>query len=97
VKAIIFCNAYRQDGRALKADSHRTLTARSAAGSFLHGYGHLPAWEREAGGELPQVTMATQRDESDHNYLCRRREAGLQLLGRRRYKCRLGTTRIQLL
>jgi type VI secretion system secreted protein VgrG len=43
--------------------------------TIFAGYGHLPAWEWEVGGDQPQVTMATQWDETDHNYLCRRWEA----------------------
>jgi type VI secretion system secreted protein VgrG len=43
--------------------------------TIFAGYGELPAWEWKVAGEQPQVTMATQWDETDHNYLCRRWEA----------------------
>jgi len=45
------------------------------AGTIFAGYGHLPAWDWKVAGEQPQFTMATQWDETDHNYLCRRWEA----------------------
>lgn len=45
------------------------------AEAIFAGYGALPAWEWEVAGEQPQFTMATQWDETDHNYLCRRWEA----------------------
>jgi len=45
------------------------------AETIFAGYGGLPAWEWEVAGEQPQFTMATQWDETDHNYLCRRWEA----------------------
>jgi len=51
----------------------QTLCAQ--AETIFAGYGCLPAWEWEVAGEQPQFTMATQWDESDHNYLCRRWEA----------------------
>jgi len=38
-------------------------------------YGSLPTWDWKVAGEQPQLTMATQWDETDHNYLCRRWEA----------------------
>jgi type VI secretion system secreted protein VgrG len=43
--------------------------------TIFAGYGGLPAWEWEVAGEQPQLTMAAQWDETDHNYLCRRWEA----------------------
>ena len=43
--------------------------------TIFSGYGSLPAWEWKVAGEQPQLTMATQWDETDHNYLCRRWEA----------------------
>lgn len=43
--------------------------------TIFAGYSDLPAWEWEVAGEQPQFTMATQWDETDHNYLCRRWEA----------------------
>ena len=48
---------------------------REQAETIFAGYGGLPAWEWEVAGEQPQLTMATQWDETDHNYLCRRWEA----------------------
>ncbi|WP_227470351.1 type VI secretion system Vgr family protein [Massilia sp. YMA4] len=48
---------------------------REQAEAILAGYGGLPVWEWEVAGEQPQFTMATQWDETDHNYLCRRWEA----------------------
>jgi type VI secretion system secreted protein VgrG len=48
---------------------------REQAETMFAGYGGLPVWEWEVAGEQPQVTMATQWDETDHNYLCRRWEA----------------------
>jgi len=45
--------------------------------TIFSGYGSLPVWEWTVAGEQPQLTMATQWDETDHNYLCRRwEEAG---------------------
>ena len=48
---------------------------REQADTIFAGYGGLPMWEWEVAGEQPQFTMATQWDETDHNYLCRRWEA----------------------
>jgi type VI secretion system secreted protein VgrG len=48
---------------------------REQAETIFAGYGGLPAWEWEVAGEQPQLTMSTQWDETDHNYLCRRWEA----------------------
>ena len=48
---------------------------REQAETIFAGYGALPAWEWKVAGEQPQFTMATQWDETDHNYLCRRWEA----------------------
>ena len=48
---------------------------REQAETIFAGYGGLPGWEWEVAGEQPQFTMATQWDETDHNYLCRRWEA----------------------
>ena len=48
---------------------------REQAETIFAGYDGLPAWEWEVAGEQPQLTMATQWDETDHNYLCRRWEA----------------------
>jgi len=48
---------------------------REQADTIFAGYDGLPAWEWEVAGEQPQLTMATQWDETDHNYLCRRWEA----------------------
>ena len=48
---------------------------REQADTIFDDYGALPAWEWKVGGEQPQLTMATQWDETDHNYLCRRWEA----------------------
>lgn len=45
------------------------------AETIFDGYGSLPAWEWKVAGEQPQLTMSTQWDETDHNYLCRRWEA----------------------
>ncbi|QJE02606.1 type VI secretion system tip protein VgrG [Massilia forsythiae] len=45
------------------------------AETIFAGYGGLPAWEWNVAGEQPQLTMAAQWDETDHNYLCRRWEA----------------------
>ena len=52
-----------------------TKSLREQAETIFSGYGALPAWEWEVAGEQPQFTMATQWDETDHNYLCRRWEA----------------------
>ena len=38
------------------------------------GFGDLPKWDWEVAGKQPQFTMATQCDETDHNYPCRRLE-----------------------
>ncbi|WP_137173559.1 type VI secretion system Vgr family protein [Massilia sp. HP4] len=43
--------------------------------TIFAGYGSLPEWEWKVAGEQPQLTMAAQWDETDHNYLCRRWEA----------------------
>ncbi|WP_305825442.1 type VI secretion system Vgr family protein [Massilia brevitalea] len=48
---------------------------REQADTIFDDYGGLPAWEWEVIGEQPQFTMATQWDETDHNYLSRRWEA----------------------
>ena len=48
---------------------------REQAETVFAGYGVLPAWEWKVASEQPQFTMATQWDETDHNYLCRRWEA----------------------
>lgn len=48
---------------------------REQADTIFDDYGALPAWEWKVGGDQPQLTMATQWDETDHNYLCRRWEA----------------------
>lgn len=48
---------------------------REQAETIFAGYDGLPAWEWEVAGEQPQLTMTTQWDETDHNYLCRRWEA----------------------
>ncbi|MDN4038729.1 type VI secretion system Vgr family protein [Massilia sp. YIM B02443] len=51
----------------------RSLSEQTA--TIFAGYERLPAWEWKVAGEQPQFTMATQWDETDHNYLCRRWEA----------------------
>lgn len=51
----------------------RSLSEQTA--TIFVGYERLPAWEWKVAGEQPQFTMATQWDETDHNYLCRRWEA----------------------
>lgn len=43
--------------------------------TIFAGYGSLTEWEWTVAGKQPQLTMATQWDETDHNYLCRRWEA----------------------
>ena len=48
---------------------------REQAETIFADYRRLPAWEWKVAGEQPQFTMATQWDETDHNYLCRRWEA----------------------
>jgi len=48
---------------------------REQANTIFDDYGGLPAWEWEITSEQPQFTMATQWNETDHNYLCRRWEA----------------------
>jgi len=48
---------------------------REQAETIFAGYGRLPAWDWKVAGEQPLFTMATQWDETDHNYLCRRWEA----------------------
>lgn len=45
------------------------------AQTIFADYGGLPACDWKVSGEQPQLTMATQWDETDHNYLCRRWEA----------------------
>lgn len=60
----------RRNNRLFHAQSLREQTE-----TIFAGYGGLPAWEWEVTGEQPQHTMATQWDETDHNYLCRRWEA----------------------
>jgi len=60
----------RQNNRLFHAQS-----LREQAETIFAGYGGLSAWEWEVAGEQPQLTMATQWDETDHNYLCRRWEA----------------------
>lgn len=60
----------RRNNRLFHAQS-----LREQAETIFADYGGLPAWEWEVTGEQPQLTMATQWDETDHNYLCRRWEA----------------------
>lgn len=60
----------RRNNRLFHAQSLREQTE-----TILAGYDGLPEWEWEVAGEQPQHTMATQWDETDHNYLCRRWEA----------------------
>jgi len=60
----------RQNNRLFHAQS-----LREQAHTIFAGYGSLPAWEWEVGADEPQLTMSTQWDETDHNYLCRRWEA----------------------
>ena len=60
----------RRNNRLFHAQS-----LREQADTIFDDYGALPAWEWKVGGEQPQLTMATQWDETDHNYLCRRWEA----------------------
>jgi len=58
--------------------NNRLFHAQSLSGqaeTIFAGYGGLPVWEWEVAGEQPQFTIATQWDETDHNYLCRRWEA----------------------
>jgi type VI secretion system secreted protein VgrG len=50
-------------------------TLREQAETIFAGYGARPDWEWGVADEQPQLTMATQWDETDHNYLCRRWEA----------------------
>ncbi|WP_306395720.1 type VI secretion system Vgr family protein [Telluria beijingensis] len=50
-------------------------TLREQAETIFAGYRRLPEWEWKVAGEQPQLTMSTQWDETDHNYLCRRWEA----------------------
>ena len=52
-----------------------TQSLREQAQTIFAGYDSLPAWDWKVAGEQPQFTMATQWDETDHNYLCRRWEA----------------------
>lgn len=60
----------RRNNRVFHSQSLREQTE-----TIFAGYGSLPAWEWKVAGEQPQLTMATQWDETDHNYLCRRWEA----------------------
>ena len=60
----------RRNNRLFHAQS-----LRDQAETIFADYGGLPAWEWEVAGEQPQLTMAAQWDETDHNYLCRRWEA----------------------
>lgn len=60
----------RRNNRLFHAQS-----LREQADTIFDDYGALPAWEWKVGGDQPQLTMATQWDETDHNYLCRRWEA----------------------
>ena len=60
----------RRNNRLFHAQS-----LRDQAETIFSGYGRLPVWDWEVVGEQPQITMATQWDETDHNYLCRRWEA----------------------
>ncbi|WEF31947.1 type VI secretion system Vgr family protein [Pseudoduganella chitinolytica] len=60
----------RRNNRLFHVQSLREQTE-----AIFAGYGGLPSWEWEVAGEQPQFTMATQWDETDHNYLCRRWEA----------------------
>ena len=52
-----------------------TQSLREQTETIFAGYRGLPAWKWKVAGEQPQFTMATQWDETDHNYLCRRWEA----------------------
>lgn len=60
----------RRNNRLFHAQNLREQTE-----TIFAGYGSLPVWEWEVAGEQPQLTMATQWDETDHNYLGRRWEA----------------------
>ena len=60
----------RRNNRLFHAQS-----LREQAETIFAGYRRLPAWEWKVAGDQPQCTMSTQWDETDHNYLCRRREA----------------------
>ena len=60
----------RRNNRLFHAQS-----LRDQADTIFDDYGALPAWEWKVGGDQLQLTMATQWDETDHNYLCRRWEA----------------------
>lgn len=60
----------RRNNRLFHAQS-----LREQAETIFAGYRRLPAWKWKVDGEQPQFTMATQWDETDHNYLCRRWEA----------------------
>lgn len=60
----------RRNNRLFHAQSLREQTE-----TIFADYGGLPAWDWKVAGEQPQFTMATQWDELDHNYLCRRWEA----------------------
>lgn len=60
----------RRNNRLFHAQSVRQQTE-----TIFAGYGSLPDYDWKVAGEQPQFTMATQWDETDHNYLCRRWEA----------------------
>lgn len=60
----------RRNNRLFHAQSLREQTE-----TIFAGYGAMPVWEWEVTGEQSQLTMSTQWDETDHNYLCRRWEA----------------------
>ena len=60
----------RRNNRLFRAQSLSQQTE-----TIFAGYDSLPAWEWRVAGEQPQFTIATQWDETDHNYLCRRWEA----------------------
>ena len=66
----------RRNNRLFHAQS-----LREQAETIFDGYGGLPAFDWKVASEQPQFTIATQGDETDHNYLCRRWERRrLQLL-----------------
>lgn len=50
-------------------------TLQEQASVVLDGYAGVSKWEWKVGGEQRRFTMATQWDETDHNYLSRRMEA----------------------
>jgi type VI secretion system secreted protein VgrG len=60
----------RRNNRLFHAQS-----VREQADTIFADYGGLPVFDWTVTGEQPQFTMATQWDETDHNYLCRRWEA----------------------